>query len=149
MSAGIQSPNGQDVDLNIAPIIDAFVVLIAFMLVSASFLAIGVLDAGVAAAGKQATKNTPPPIQITLTLLPKNKIGLNVKGKSKKTLVIQAKNQEWDHATMTAQLEALKKQWPTVTAVTLSANDEVEYRHVIQTMNEARKTLPVVLLGGF
>jgi biopolymer transport protein ExbD len=42
--------NSQDADINLAPIIDCFTVLIAFMLVSASFLSIGVLDAGIAAA---------------------------------------------------------------------------------------------------
>ena len=44
----------KDFDLNLAPIIDCMTVLITFMLASASFLSIGILDAGVAAAGATA-----------------------------------------------------------------------------------------------
>ena len=43
-----------DFELNLAPIIDAFTVLIAFMIASASFLSIGILDAAVTAGGQEA-----------------------------------------------------------------------------------------------
>jgi biopolymer transport protein ExbD len=38
----------QDFDLNLAPIIDCITVLIAFILISTSFISIGLLDAGIA-----------------------------------------------------------------------------------------------------
>ena len=37
----------QDFDVNITPIIDSFTVLITFMLASASFLSVGIFDAGI------------------------------------------------------------------------------------------------------
>src|SRR4051812_14599722 len=60
MSA-ISSGSGQDIDLNIAPIIDCFTVLITYLLVSASFLSLAVLEVGVAASGDMA-----PPVEVPL-----------------------------------------------------------------------------------
>ena len=45
MSANLGSSSGQEVDLNITPIIDCFTVLITFLLASASFLSIGFFEA--------------------------------------------------------------------------------------------------------
>ena len=51
MSAGnFEGSGGQDFELNLASLIDCFTVLITFLLASASFLSVGILDAGVAAA---------------------------------------------------------------------------------------------------
>lgn len=58
----------QDFDINLAPIIDCFTVLITFMLVSASFLAIGIFDAGVEAAGTSAANTKPPAVHLELSL---------------------------------------------------------------------------------
>ena len=44
MSANLGNSSGQDVDLNITPIIDCFTVLITFLLASASFLSIGFFE---------------------------------------------------------------------------------------------------------
>ena len=45
----------QDFELNIASIIDCFVVLIAFILISTSFFSIGILDAEVSGGGADAS----------------------------------------------------------------------------------------------
>ena len=48
MRAASDSKNSLDFELNLAPIIDCFTVLIAFILISASFASINILDAGIA-----------------------------------------------------------------------------------------------------
>ncbi|RYZ61531.1 MAG: hypothetical protein EOP09_19835, partial [Proteobacteria bacterium] len=50
-------------DLNLAPIIDCFTVLITFLLVSASFLSVSIFDAGFTPV-EQMGDTTPPPITI-------------------------------------------------------------------------------------
>lgn len=132
----------QEVDLNIAPIIDCFTVLIAFMLASASYLSIGILDAGVSAGATAATDTTPPPIQITLELAPDSKLTLKVTGKAQSTRALNL-------ADLTPALSELKAKWPNVSALTLNATDLITYKDVVKTMEVARKTIPVVLLGGF
>lgn len=149
MSA-MNSDNGQDVDLNLAPIIDCFTVLIAFLLVSASFLSIGILDAGIAAGGESATKDAKtPPIEITVHLKANKELEVAISGKQTRKTSVAAKSGDWDHEKMTQELAAIKKSWPETASITLDADASVEYQEVVSTMNTIRKTIPVVLLGGF
>lgn len=144
MSAGASSGGGQDFDLNLAPIIDCFTVLITFLLVSASFLSVGLLDAGVAAAGAQQASNaTPPPVNIAIELKAGGSLVIEVTGKaSHKTTVKEL-------GALSKELAALKAKWPAVTAATISADNAVEYKEVVKTMETTRKHLPAVMLGGF
>jgi len=143
-------PGSQDFDLNLAPIIDCFVVLIAFVLASAAFLSIGILDAGIAAAGAASTSNsTPPPINIVVELKKSHQMEVKVTGKMNRTIPIAATKDAWNYEALTQQLAGLKSSFPAVSAATLQADDAVEYREVVQSMEVVRKTLPAVLLGGF
>lgn len=149
VESGSRKGGSQDIDINIAPIIDCFVVLIAFLLVSASFLSIGILDAGIAAEAPANSKTAPPPVDVTVFLQKDRTLRVELAGKSTKKSVIKAKDGEWDFDAMTAELAEVKRKWPQVTGVTLTAADDVEYADVVRTMDSARKTLPGVLLGGF
>jgi biopolymer transport protein ExbD len=141
----------QDFELNLASIIDCFTVLIAFMLASTAFLSIGILDAGVAAAGNTATDNSaPPPVNLELVVSNTKTMSIKVTGKTNSNFdIAAAKDGTWNLAEMNEKLTGLHQQWPTVNAITLTADNSVEYQDVIKTMDSVRKTIPVVLLGGF
>lgn len=138
----------QDFELNLASIIDCFVVLIAFILVSTSFVAVGILDAGASAGGAQVSQN-PPPIRVEIRLAANQGIELKVSGKAKSSSTFAPKGNERDYDKMGAQLAAIKHQWPSLTSATLVADNSVGYRDVVQAMEVARKSVPGVLLGGF
>jgi biopolymer transport protein ExbD len=139
----------QDFELNLASIIDCLTVLITFLLASTAFISIGILDAGVAAAGTEAASATPPPVTITLELSAAHAISVKTAGKASSSTSIAAAGETWDLPALSQRLQALHQQWPTVEAVTLNAGDSVEYKDVVQVMDTARKSIPVVLLGGF
>jgi biopolymer transport protein ExbD len=151
MSAGVSSGDGgQDFELNLASIIDCFTVLISFMLVSASFISIGILDAGVAAAGASASDSAPPPpVNISIELKPGHAATLHVTGKETSNKEIPSAAGNWDEELLTKQLGAFKARWPQINAITLTAANTVEYKDVVHSMEVIRKTIPVVLLGGF
>ncbi len=150
MSVGqLPGGNDQDVDLNLAPIIDALVVLISFMLASAAFLSIGFLDAGISAGGASSTSTAKPPITLGIHLQSKHNLEIRVTGKVNKTISISAVGENWGYDRMSQSLQAYRKDFPTVGAVTLSADAQVEYRDVVKTMEALRKIFPGVLLGGF
>lgn len=148
-SEGSGKSGSQDFELNLASIIDCLTVLITFLLASASFLSIGILDAGIAAAGASVSDGAPPPINITVELAKDFGLAVKVSGKTTSNTTLPAKNGAWDYEALNQNLAALKKQWPEVSAATLSADNSVEYRHVVKSMEVVRKTLPAVLLGGF
>jgi biopolymer transport protein ExbD len=139
---------GQDVELNLAPIIDCFTVLIAFMLVSASFLSIGLLDAGIAAAGPSNDKSTPPPISIDVVVKAGLALQVKVTGKETKTINVAAKDGALDLDALALQLKPIQDKWKTVNGATISADADIEYKEVIRTMEATRKHFPAVALGG-
>ncbi len=156
MSAGVSSGGGrgrgdesQDFELNLASIIDCFTVLITFMLASASFISINLMDAGVAAAGATSTNSAPPEVMLTLEIGKANAMTLKLSGKANRSIPIPAREGQQDLKALTEQLAAAKKQWPSTNAMTLSAEDNIPYNEVIKAMETSRETIPVVLLGGF
>jgi biopolymer transport protein ExbD len=149
MESGSSKGGSQDFDLNLAPIIDCLTVLIAFMLASASFLAIGILDAGVSAAGDTATTATPPPIAVEIQLSANHSMTIKVTGKANTTTPITATGTDYNYDFMNQNLAGLKAKWPEFNAVTLLADNTVEYKDVVKTMESLKKTMPAVLLGGF
>jgi biopolymer transport protein ExbD len=158
MSSNFGSDSGghgsQDFEINLAPIIDCFTVLITFMLVSASFLSVGLLDAGVSAGPPQATTQAPPPVQIEIELKSGHTLEIKVSGKENKISTLAAtksveNTEEWDLPSLMNRLTELKNAWPTTQGITLKAGDSVEYQSIVLVMDQARKTHPAVLLGGF
>lgn len=141
--------NSQDFDLNLAPIIDCLTVLVTFMLASAAFLSIGILDAGIAAAGAEASKAEPAPINIVAELKKDHSIVIKLSGKENRSITVQASNGGWDLDGFKANLASIKNKWPNNSALTLQAENDVEYRALVETMEAARKSMPAVLLGGF
>ena len=155
MSAGVL-PGGsgkhhsQDFELNITSIIDTFTVLITFMLASASFLSIGIFDAGISAGGDQATHVKPPEVNVEVALSRDHSFAIKLTGKVTSTIHVAAtKAGDWDLDGLTSQLGGVKGRFASVQAATLSAENLVEYKDVIRAMESTRKTLPYVLLGGF
>src|SRR3954462_13573955 len=102
---GGQGGQSQDFDLNLAPIIDCFTVLITFMLASASFLAIGILDAQIALPGTSSTPNQKPPsINLDVELGANHEIKIKVTAKTKLAKKLPAKADDWDTATLGAEI---------------------------------------------
>src|SRR6185295_15775876 len=91
--AGGEGGGGLDFELNLAPIIDCFTVLITFMLVSATYLSLTTLEASVAPLQQAVKEDTPsnePPlpvlgIKVSLELKQSGDIELKVTGEENRT----------------------------------------------------------------
>lgn len=141
--------NSQDFDLNLAPIIDCFTVLITFMLVSASFISIGILDAGAGIPGQASSNQTPPAETIQIELQPQFSIEIKLTGAQNQNIQLPAQSGKWDYDGLTRELTNTKQKWPKVDSLILSASNDIQYIQIIQCMEKIKKLYPGVLLGGF
>lgn len=142
--------SSQDFELNITSIIDCFTVLIAFMLVSTSFVAIGIIDAGAAASGAVVDKAKTCPVNVVIELKAAHVLGVKVAGAKNAQLTLAAgPDKNWSYDALARELLALKTKWPTLEGATLVADNTVDYRDVVKAMDVSRQTLPAILLGGF
>lgn len=144
----VGSDAGQDVEINLAPIIDCLTVIVTFLLASSSFIAIGVLDAGIAA-GVPTPSAAPPSVIVSLELKADHGLVLKVEGKESRKTEIAARDGAWDQARLNQELGSLKSRWTDLGGVTLSAEESVAYEDVVRNMDAIRQTIPAVLLGGF
>lgn len=155
----IQSESGsgsQDFDLNLAPIIDCFTVLITFMLVSASFLSIGILDAGISAAGAEQTDPSRQPkltLAVEITSGREIRLQLNDTGKARSGSLDSRKldpvKGEPDFGGLQGRVEEIRKRYPELGAAILSGSDGTEYKDLVRAMEITRRFVPNVILGGF
>lgn len=150
-SIGSSKPHGQsqDFELNLASIIDCFTVLITFLLASSAFLSIGILDAGVAAGTPTQETAAPPAIQINVEIQDDLALEIRISGKMDRKIKLAKKGVDADYEGLSLELTQLKSKFPGIDALTLSATDNVEYSNLVIAMDKIRKTIPVVLLGGF
>lgn len=131
-----------DFDLNLAPIIDCFTVLITFMLASASFISISLFDAGFTPAEAVGDPN-PPPITVTLDLKKNGSLRVVTEGKLNSTNTFANADEAAE------ALRQLKEKYPGVESMTITADQEVEYEAIVKTMEKTRKYMPGMVLGGF
>lgn len=149
--------DNQDVELNLAPIIDCFTVLITYLLVTASFLTLTALDVSISATND--TNHTPPPIVdkpplvMTLDLSSTNEIILKVTGGDLKKdyevkLAARTQDGNWDQETLTRTLTDITSRWSTLSEVSVSAAPTVKYKELVNIINVTQKSLPKVYISG-
>jgi biopolymer transport protein ExbD len=156
MSGAVDSggPKGKggspDFDLNLAPIIDCFTVLITFMLASASFISIGVLDAGAGSgAAPSENKDQKQLVAVQVDLQPQFTIQVKMTGKVTSTIPVPSKDGTWDFETLVGQLKKIKTDWPQTDSITLTMADDMEHKYLMASLENVKKVFPGVLLGGF
>lgn len=139
-----------DFELNITPIVDCFTVLITFLLVSASFISFGVIDAGVNSDAVSSDQTAPSALSLTVEIRQNLDVALVVSGKLTRSRVFSKGKEKWfDAEPYLAELKSLKEKYPDTDMVTLSAANGVPYKNVVEVLEISRKVTPNVLLGGF
>lgn len=144
-----RSAGGQDFELNLAPIIDCLTVLITFTLVSASYLSVGIIQAEVAAASSAPVEQSPTDVTLSIELRSDKSIAVKLGGKVKRTHRIDATGGDWNWNALTDHLAFVKSEWPQLQSAVLVADNSVDYREVVKSMEITKKAVPSVLLGGF
>ena len=138
----------QDFELNIAPIIDCFVVLIAYLLISASFISLTSMDVQVAVPALGTTASAQEPtVEITIDLDSSRAVKVKVSGAKTESYTVAAKAENWDFDGVREQLETLHGRFPAATSVIMTAAKEIEYSHVVKMIEAVRPVYSQMALG--
>lgn len=137
------SGRSTNVDVNIVPFIDLMSVLIIFLLVSAVWTQVSMIQIGSSIYGKKSQDEVakPPPraeIPFRVDVKP---MGYNVVfGKEK--LFIPKQGNQYDKVRLREELLRVKREYQEKNDAVLTMSDELEYGHLIGAMDE-------VLQAGF
>ncbi len=143
--------SGLDFELNLAPVIDCLTVLIAFTLVSASFVSVKVLEAGVGSFSEQAASTTDPRHDTALSIRMGAQGGwvIKVAGRVNETIAVPPwADGRRDYEGLAAALEKTHAKYPAIQEASVTADPAVEYREVVQAVEGVRKALPKVYIGN-
>lgn len=145
MSANLGSSSGQEVELNITPIIDCFTVLITFLLASASFLSIGFFDVYTPGNSADTSNPTPPDVEVILRVANNQSVEMKLKGKKSGTFHF-AVNEPKELEKLTKEIDNIKDEKLTLNQILISADNEVPYANIAKVMDSLQKSeIPVVM----
>jgi len=141
-------------DLNIVPYLDVVVNLVMFMLLSMTgLISLGVLNVSAPKIGGEtvaAATDTGPKLLLTVGI---GRQGFYVAGAGgvlgsdanatdlTRPPTIPLKDGKYDYAALTEQLAKIKEQYPNETQVILSADPDIVYDTLVQTMDACRDTV--------
>lgn len=149
--------DSQEVELNLAPIIDCFTVLITYLLVTASFLTLAAVDVSISANNESIAAPPPTddkrPLVMTLDLDSTNVIILKVSGGDLKAdyevkLPPKSSDGTWDGESLEKMLTKITGRWANLSEVSVSAAPSVKYKELVNIINVTQKTLPKVFISG-
>lgn len=141
----------QDFELNIASIIDCFTVLITYMLISASFISLGVLDVTNLTPRASGDVTPDPEVSLTLEVMKDHDVLLKLNGSHSSStatsVTVPAKDGEVDREAMAVQLDQIKQHYPTLEAAVLKSASQVEYDQIVKAIDTSKKFIPNITLG--
>lgn len=144
-----RNPN---VELNLVPVIDLMSVLITFLLISAVWTQVSMIQLGASFASPRDPEQkdvTPPPIEDLVLKLEIRATGYVLfVGKEVRTMPMV--NGAYDNEALLADLSKVKQLYPDKAGVKMAISDEIQYEIVIAAMDTGLKAgfSPELLTGG-
>jgi len=151
------SEGSEEFDLNIAPVIDCLTVLIAYLLVSVSFLSLAVLDVGVAVSGEAPTPDEAlpkePPLSLVIQLAQPHQVVLKLTGGAKNLhltvpLPSNGATRAFDFDKLKLQLDQIKQKYPSLSDVSVAAEGTVVYKDMVKAIETIKPDFPKVFISG-
>ncbi len=147
MSANLGGSSGQEVELNITPIIDCFTVLITFLLASASFLSIGFFE--VYTPGTTASAETvEPDVEVILKVSANQTVEMKTKGK-RNGVTHFAINDPTALEKLEKEIEKIGEDKLTLNQILITAENDVPYINIAKVMDSLQKSSIPVVMGDF
>ncbi len=139
-------------DLNLVPFIDIMSVLITFLLISAVWTQVSMIQLGASFASPKDPNQeviTPPPLEDLVLRLDIKATGY-VLYVGKDVRAIPMVNGEYDKEALTADLDKVKQMYPDKGGIKMAIENEIKYEHVVAAMDLGLRAgfSPELLTGG-
>ncbi len=134
----------KNIELNLVPFIDLMSVLITFLLITAVWTQVSMIQIGSSIYAKRADESPPPPPPPLADIVLKLDVKLAgyVLTVGKQVISLPANAGQFDDAGLIAQLQRVKQLYPTKEDTIISVADEMPYEQLIKAMDN-------VLIAGF
>ncbi|MBN2011578.1 biopolymer transporter ExbD [candidate division KSB1 bacterium] len=140
----------EESDVNIIPVMNIFLLLIPFLLLTAAFVQIAILDLSLPSLSKGGQqKQQDDQKQLTLVILAVKETGFQLKSPGFKFDPINKIENRFDFNTLATQLRDVKLKNETAEDIIVSPEENIKYDIIIKVMDQCRESgFPNVSLAG-
>ena len=137
-------------DVNITPVMNLFLVLVPFLLLTAVFVRIAVLELSLPSLSQaRNSTQTDPQKPVVIILLAITKSGFEIKAPAMKLNPIPLKEDLYQFEVLRRNLESIKSRYPDTEEITIQPADNVLYETIVKVMDTCRETgFPNISISG-
>lgn len=139
----------KDIDVNILPVMNIFLLLIPFLLLTAVFVRLAVIELSLPTLGKGEGPPQYDQEKLVLIILAIRENGFQLKSLGFKFDPIDNTNGQYNYTLLVNQLKEIKLQHPQAEDIIISPEAHVKYDIIIKVMDRCRESgFPNVSLSG-
>lgn len=135
-------------ELNIIPVMNVFVVLIPFLLLTAVFVRIAVIEMSLPTVGGEKGEQLPNQ-EIVITIIAIEEEGFRIKSSQAKYPPIKKRDGEYDYDALASTLRRIKGRNPHLEDIIISPDPNIKYEIIIKVMDQCRENgFPNISISG-
>lgn len=142
--------HAQDVEINLTSVMNIFLILIPFLLLTAVFVRISVLELSLPSldsSSRSAQVKKQKTAIINILMIDGN--GFELKSPEMKFALITKKDDNYDWDKLVTQLKEIKTKYPDSEDILISAVDSIKYQIIISVMDKCRESgFPNISISG-
>lgn len=128
-------------DVNIIGVMNVFLLIIPFLLLTAAFLRLAAVDLSLPSLGKGRSQTEEPPRNLVLVILVIRETGFQLKSSLDiKFDPIDKNRDQYNYAKLVEQLKVIKEKQPQAEDIIISPEAKVKYDVIIKVMDRCRET---------
>ncbi len=142
--------HAQQTELNLTAVMNIFLILIPFLLLTAVFVRITVLELSLPRISRDESRTvTEKPDAVVLNILVIKETGFELKSPDLTFTPIEKNQTDYDWEKLASQLERVKKAHPASDEIIISPEDAIKYDTIIGVMDRCREAgLPNISIRG-
>ncbi|MDZ7344796.1 MAG: biopolymer transporter ExbD [candidate division KSB1 bacterium] len=140
-------------DLEMTPIMNIFLILVPFLLLTATFVKIAILEMTLPSLNKpviqETTATAEKPKQLVLNTLAIKANGFELKSPTFNFPLIPKTGEQYNYEQLQANLKQIKERFPNSEDVVVAPEDEIKYDVVVKVMDRCRESgFPNISISG-
>lgn len=136
-----RNKRNSETDVNIIPVMNIFLLLIPFLLLTAAFVQLAVVELSLPSLNKgQGQLTQERPQNLVLIILAIKETGFQLKAQGFKFEPLNKINNQYDYRQLIEQLKQIKQMHPYAEDIFISPENKVKYDIIIKVMDRCRET---------
>jgi len=134
-----KSRRTSDAEINITPVMNIFVILIPFLLLTATFVKIAIIEFSLPSLQQKGSVNLQDLKDLTVLVVGIKPEGFEIKTSERTYPLIKNRNGQFNYAALYARLKEIKDRYPDLKDVIISPAPNIRYQIIVKVLDNCRE----------